>query len=81
MDGAPGMGIDDLPIELVVEIVLAGDERQGELRDGLRSMALAARATCREGWVVRFAEAYRQADRTLFAEQVMADLRGRLYQN
>ena len=65
----------------VVEILLAGDERQGELRDGLRAMAAEARAKWPQGWVAHLADAYRQADRTLYTERVLAEMRGQLLGN
>jgi hypothetical protein len=68
--------IDDLPTEVVVDIVLAGDDREGELREGMRVMAAEARAKWPQGWVAHLAEAYRQADRTLYAERLLAELRG-----
>ena len=73
--------IDDLPMDDVIEILLAGDERQGELRDGLRAMAAEARARWPHGWVTQLAVAYREADRTLYAERVLAEMRGHLLRN
>ena len=81
MEGTPRIGIDDLPIELLVEIVLAGDERSRELVDQLCAMASEARERCPQSWAIHFAAAYRQADRTLYAEQVLTELRGQLFQN
>jgi hypothetical protein len=81
VEGEGRIDIDELPVDVVVEVVLAGDQRQGELREGLRAMAAEAREQSPQGWVARFAGAYREADRALYAEQAQATQQGWLFRN